>query len=72
MIIIGISRQRVRDERITNLEVRRRFLNMPTLTYLVKRRVLKYHKLESEKTVFKHANIDEPSEAEGPDSILER
>jgi hypothetical protein len=41
-IIIGISRQIVRDETITNSAVRKKFLNMPKMMNLVKRRVLKY------------------------------
>jgi hypothetical protein len=42
-IIIGISRQRVRDENITNSAVRKKFLNIPTMMNIVKRRVLKYN-----------------------------
>jgi hypothetical protein len=40
--IIGIIRQRVRDEKITNSAVRKKFLNMPTIMNIVKRRVMKY------------------------------
>jgi hypothetical protein len=42
IIIIGISRQRVRDNRITNSAVRKKFLKMPTMPNLAKRRVLHY------------------------------
>jgi hypothetical protein len=40
--IPGISMQRVHDERLTDSAVRKKFLNMPTMMNLVKRRVLKY------------------------------
>jgi hypothetical protein len=40
--ILGIIRQIVRAERITNSAVRKNFFNMPTMMNLVKRRVLKY------------------------------
>jgi hypothetical protein len=40
--IIGISRQRVRDKKITNSAGRKKFLNIPTMMNIVKRRVLKY------------------------------
>jgi hypothetical protein len=40
--VLGVSRQKVRDERITNSAVRNKFLNMPTMMNLVKRRLLKY------------------------------
>jgi alpha-galactosidase/6-phospho-beta-glucosidase family protein len=39
--IIGISRQIVHDERITNSAARKKFLNIPTRMNLAKRRVLK-------------------------------
>jgi hypothetical protein len=40
--ILGISRQRVCEEKITNSAVRTKFLNMPTMINIAKRRVLKY------------------------------
>jgi hypothetical protein len=40
--ILGITRQRVCDERITNSAVRKRFLNLPTMMNLVKRMVIKH------------------------------
>jgi hypothetical protein len=40
--ILWISRQRVRDEKITNSAVRKKFLNIPTMMNIVKIRVLKY------------------------------
>jgi hypothetical protein len=40
--ILGINRQRVRDEKITNSAVRKKFLNMPIMMNIVKRRVMKY------------------------------
>jgi hypothetical protein len=40
--ILGISRQRVRDEKTTNFAVSNKFLNVPTMMNIVKRRTLKY------------------------------
>jgi hypothetical protein len=40
--ILGISRQRVRDEKITNSPVRKKFMNIPKMMNTVKRRVLSY------------------------------
>jgi hypothetical protein len=40
--ILWISRQIVRDKRITNSAVRTKFLHLPTMMNLVKRRALKY------------------------------
>jgi hypothetical protein len=40
--IIRISRQIVRDERITNSAVGKKFLGMPTILNIVKKKVLKY------------------------------
>jgi hypothetical protein len=42
IIILGISRQRVRDENITKSAARNEFLSMPIMMNIVKRRVLKY------------------------------
>jgi hypothetical protein len=39
---LGISRRRVRDDKITNSASRKKFLNMPTMMNIVKRRVMKY------------------------------
>jgi hypothetical protein len=40
--ILGTGRQRVGDEKITNSASRKKFLNMPTMMNIVKRRVLRY------------------------------
>jgi hypothetical protein len=40
--ILRISRQRVRDEKNTNSAVRKKFMNIPKMMNIVKRRVLKY------------------------------
>jgi hypothetical protein len=40
--ILWISRQRVRDEKTTNSAVRKKFINIPKMMNIVKRRVLKY------------------------------
>jgi hypothetical protein len=41
--ILGISRQRGLDEKITNSAVRKKCVNMPNMMNIVKRRVLKYN-----------------------------
>jgi ribosomal 50S subunit-associated protein YjgA (DUF615 family) len=40
--ILGIGRQRVPNEKITNSAVRKKFMNIPKMMNIVKRRVLKY------------------------------
>jgi hypothetical protein len=40
--ILGISRQRVRDEKNTNSAVIKKFLNITTMLNVVKSRALKY------------------------------
>jgi hypothetical protein len=40
--ILGITRQRVRDKKITNSAMGEKFMNMPKMMNIVKRRVLKY------------------------------
>jgi hypothetical protein len=40
--ILRVSRQRVRDEKNANSAVRKKFMNMPTMMNIVKRRILKY------------------------------
>jgi hypothetical protein len=41
-MILGISMQKVREERIINEEIRKRFFNIPLLTDYAKIRTLKY------------------------------
>jgi hypothetical protein len=42
MRILGITMQMAHDEKITNLQVRHRFLKIPKIINFVKRRVIRY------------------------------